>query len=72
LDLADGRCWEMNPTGVTMWRLLVELQSSNQAIAKIREVLKDAPERAPDDMAAFVEKLSRLGILVAKNDSSAS
>jgi hypothetical protein len=64
LDMAGGHCWEMNGTGATMWNLLVELQSATQAIAKIGEVLPDAPDRAAEDMAAFVQQLARLGMVV--------
>jgi hypothetical protein len=65
LDLAGGHCWEVNQTGARMWNLLVELQSARKAIARIRDVLDDAPERAAEDMAQFVERLVQLGAVVA-------
>jgi coenzyme PQQ synthesis protein D (PqqD) len=68
LDLAGGHCWEVNHTGAKMWNLLVEHQSARKAIAKIPEVLQDAPDRATEDMATFVARLAQLGAVVAIPD----
>ena len=65
LDLRGGHCWEVNHTGAKMWNLLVELRSARKAIARIRDVIGDAPDRAAQDMVLFVERLANLGAVVA-------
>jgi hypothetical protein len=68
LNLRDGHCWELNRTAAKMWSLLMDLQSAKKAIAQIGELLENAPPRAGEDMARFVEQLIGLGMVVAVGD----
>jgi SynChlorMet cassette protein ScmD len=52
-----------NPVGVAVWKLMDGKRSLEDIVSKIRNDFEDAPDAAPDEIAAFVNTLAENGLV---------
>lgn len=63
LDLAASRYLGVNATGALLWERLAGGATERELVEALAESHPDARDRAAADVRAFVEELSRRGLL---------
>jgi hypothetical protein len=63
VDLATGECWEVNPTGATLWNRLVGGQTLREAIEGLQEEYDVVREAVEQDAVRLCSDLVAAGLL---------
>jgi SynChlorMet cassette protein ScmD len=53
----------INPVGVAIWNGLTRKRSLEEIISEIKDNFEGVPDAAPEEVAAFVDKLAEHGFL---------
>ena len=67
LDLESSNYLAVNPTGTTLWPLLVEGATREALMQRLVEAFSVDESQAARDVDAFVEQLADVGILASRN-----
>lgn len=72
VDLATGDCWEVNPTGASLWNRLVAGQTLREAIEALRGEYEVTPEHVEADAVRLCSELVAAGLLDTGSAKKAS
>ncbi len=64
LDERDGRYWQLNATGATVLRALLDGASPQQIADRLTATRPVPRDRAAADVAALLDRLIRCGLVV--------
>ena len=63
MDVEEGRYYELDPVGSSVWALLERAQSVAEVCEALGRQYEVAPERCREDVRGFLEELERLGVV---------
>lgn len=63
MDAEEGRYYELDPVGASIWALLERDKSVAEVCEALEKQYEVVPETCREDVLAFVEELDRLGVV---------
>lgn len=63
MDVEEGRYYELDPVGASVWALLERAPSLAEVCDALERQYEVAPETCREDVLAFVGELGRLGVV---------
>lgn len=63
MDAEEGRYYELDPVAASVWALLERDKSVAEVCEALEKQYDVAPETCREDVLAFVEELTRLGVV---------
>ena len=63
MDVEEGCYYELDPVGANIWALLESPASMAEVCEALERQYEVAPETCREDVRAFVDELSRLGVV---------
>lgn len=63
MDAEEGRYYELDPVGASVWELLDHEKSVAEVCEALEKQYDVAPVTCREDVLAFVEELERLGVV---------
>ncbi len=70
LNVATGAYFGLNPSATRMWQLLEELQDTTRMRDRMLEEFEVEPSELARDIEAFLDEMSRRGLLVVASEAS--